>query len=112
MLGMTQGAKTCLAALMVEHDQLGDSKRVLEYGAELNEIARQTEDVDKASHALLYLGKAHTRLRAAAAGIEALSAAIQLCESAPNSSKAVGRSAECHELLSQCYIQQVQSTTR
>ncbi len=39
------------------------------------------------------------------AGIEALTAAIQLCESAPNSSKAVKRSAECHELLAICFQQ-------
>ena len=31
----------------------------------------------------------------------------QLCESAPNSSKAVSRSAECHDLLSNCFVQQV-----
>jgi hypothetical protein len=39
------------------------------------------------------------------AAIEALTAAIQLCESAPNSSKAVKRSAECHELLAICFQQ-------
>ena len=41
-------------------------------------MARQSDDVDKASHALLFLGKAHTRLRSPAAGVEALSAAIQV----------------------------------
>lgn len=35
------------------------------------------------------------------------STALQLCETAPNSSKAVGRAAECHEYLSQCYLQAV-----
>ena len=42
------------------------------------QMARQSDDVDKASHALLYLGKAHLRLKSSAAGIEALSAAIQV----------------------------------
>jgi hypothetical protein len=33
--------------------------------------------------------------------------ATQLCQTAPNSSKAVARNAECHELLAQCLLQQV-----
>jgi hypothetical protein len=33
--------------------------------------------------------------------------AAQLCQTAPNSSKAVARSAECHEVLAQCLLQQV-----
>ena len=47
------------------------------------QMARQSDDVDKASHALLYLGKAHLGLKSAAAGIEALSAAIQVPKACP-----------------------------
>jgi hypothetical protein len=41
-------------------------------------MARQTDDVDKASHALLYLGKAHLRLKSLAAAVEALTNSIQV----------------------------------
>jgi hypothetical protein len=41
-------------------------------------MARQTDDVDKASHALLYLGKAHLRLKSLAASVEALTSSIQV----------------------------------
>ena len=43
----------------------------------LEQMARQTDDVDKASHALLYLGKAHLRLKSLAAAVEALTSSIQ-----------------------------------
>jgi len=104
-IGDIKGAKTCLAALLVEYDKLNDTARLIENASELNEMARQSDDVDKASHALFYLGKTHARNNSPAAGVEALTAAIQLCESAPNSSKAVGRSADCHEYLAQCFMQ-------
>jgi hypothetical protein len=44
----------------------------------LEQMARQTDDVDKASHALLYLGKAHLRLKSLAAAVEALTSSIQV----------------------------------
>jgi hypothetical protein len=103
-IGHVKGTKTCLASMLIEYEKLNDAKRMLEYGAQLNELARQSDDVDKASHALLFIGKAHTRLKSPEMGIEALTAAVQLCETAPNSSKAVARSAECHDYLAQCYL--------
>ena len=44
-------------------------------------MARQTDDVDKSSHALLYLGKAHLRLKSLAAAVEALTNSIQVFSS-------------------------------
>ena len=55
--GDIRGAKTCLAQLLIEYEKLNDAKRMLEYGAQLNEMARQSDDVDKASHALLHIGR-------------------------------------------------------
>lgn len=65
--GDIKGAKTCLAQLLIEYEKLNDAKRMLDYGAQLNEMARQSDDVDKASHALLYIGESratHTLLLA------------------------------------------------
>ncbi len=103
-IGHVKGTKTCLAQLLVEYERLNDTKRMLEYGAQLNELSRQSDDVDKASHALLFIGKAHTRMKSPEMAIEALTSAVQLCETAPNSSKAVARAAECHDNLAQCYL--------
>ena len=108
---MTQGAKAPSGGLDGGARPAGRLKARARVRAELNEIARQTEDVDKASHALLYLGKAHTRLRAAAAGIGRCQRPFNFVNLRPIPQKP-SAAAECHELLSQCYIQQVQSTTR
>lgn len=102
-LGQKEGQRIALVALIGEFEHSNQPQRAKDCAKDLLELTQGTDNADAQSLALLLIGRVQLHDEEYAAAIESLRQTIELCAAAPNSSKAVLRTAEAWEMLVECY---------